>query len=376
VITRHREKSLFNIKLFQDVKVGDTLLLDDGKIDMVVTEVKGKKILARVRVGGFLTSKKGINLPTSSITAEVITKKDIEDARFALAHGVDFLALSFVKTEKDIKKLRKLVVASKSPEAKIIAKVERHEAIADIDNIIAEADAIMVARGDLGIEVSAQDVPIVQKQIIRKCLAVGKPCIVATQMLESMIQNPRSTRAETSDIANAILDGADAVMLSGETSVGKYPLNAVKAMKAVALNTEEWMERDNIVIGRRIPRDVTLISEAIAQAGVQISRELGTKYLVAGTASGSNARELSKFRPHCLVIAVTSKEVVARQLALVWGVRPMLMSYNSNREMSAKMNRYLLKNKLAEKGDKLTIVSGLTKNKIGGTNLIRVHVVE
>jgi len=234
----------------------------------------------------------------------------------------------------------------------------------------------MVARGDLGIEIPAQDVPIIQKKIIKKCLALGKPCIVATQMLESMIQHPHSTRAETSDVANAILDGADATMLSAETSVGKYPLNAVRTMNQVALNTEKWIEEDNVVIGRQIVRNKTKTPEAIAMAGVNISYELKARYIIAATASGNNVRAVSKYRPHTPIIGVTSNEQVARQLALSWGVVPLVLHYQNTRGLGVLINRWLKKKKRVEIGDKITIISGFVHNKIGGTNLIRVHEID
>lgn len=362
--------------LYKDVKKGDILLLDDGNLEIKVEAVKGKKITAKVIVGGLLKPKKGINLRTGSINAEVVTPKDIADAKFALENGVDFLALSFVRTANDIKKLRKVITASNNKSVQIIAKIERHEALQELDSIIQEADAVMVARGDLGVELLAQDVPIAQKQIIRKSLSLGKPVIVATQMLESMISSPRSTRAETSDIANAILDGADAVMLSGETSVGKFPLHAVKAMKAIALNTEEWMERDNIRIGRRIERDLTQTSEAVAHAGDTLAREMKSKYIIAATSSGKNARAISKYRPHADIIAVTHTNQVAGQLSLAWGVYPLVLKYTNNRDLTDKINSWLKENHYSKNGERITIISGLTHGEIGGTNLIRVHEIE
>lgn len=362
--------------LYKDVKKDDILLLDDGKIEIKITKVYGKKITAMVKIGGFLSSNKGINLPTGTITAEVITEKDKKDALFALKAGVDFLALSFVKNAEDIRNLRKIVKSSKNKKAQIVAKIERHEPLSDLESVIEAADGLMVARGDLGIELPPQEVPIIQKRIIRFCLKAGKPCIVATQMLESMIDNPRSTRAETSDIANAILDGADATMLSGETSVGKYPLNAVKAMKAIALNTEEWMERDNIHIGRRIERDSSKVSEAVAMAGVNIAKSISSKYVIAATASGNNARAISKYRPHARIIAVTQCQDTARQLTMSWGVESIVMDYENNRDLVIKMNNWLKKNKKMKVGDRITVVSGLKKSEIGGTNLIRVHKID
>ncbi len=362
--------------LYKDVHKGERILLDDGKFELKTVEVNGKRIITKVITGGLLTSNKGINLPESSISAKAISEKDKKDAVFALLNGVDFLALSFVKSSKDIKELRKIISCSNNKNAKIIAKIERHEALDCIDQIIEEADGIMVARGDLGMEIPAQDVPIIQKKIIKKCLAVGKPCIVATQMLESMILHPHSTRAETSDIANAILDGADATMLSAETSIGKYPLNSVKAMNKIALNTEKWIEEDGITLGRKVKRDKTKISNAIAMAGVSMSKELKVKYIVAATASGNNARAVSKYRPHTQIIGVTFDEKVARQLALSWGVVPLVLHYKDNQELAVKINKWLKDRKMVKIGDKITIISGFVHNEIGGTNLIRVHEIE
>lgn len=362
--------------LYMDVKKEDIILLDDGKIELRVLGVEEKKIKAKVRYGGTLHPKKGINLPTGTITAEVVTKKDKEDALFALENGADFLALSFVRSVGDIKKLKKIVLGSKNKQAKIIAKIERHEPLDILPEIIEEADGVMVARGDLGIELPPQEVPLIQKKIIRLSLAAGKPVIVATQMLESMIKSSRSTRAETSDIANAILDGADATMLSGETSVGTYPLNAVKAMKAIALKTEEWMVKEDIHIARRIERDITKTQEAVAEAGVNIAKNTDSRYIIAATASGSNARSISKYRPHANIIAVTQCQETARQLALSWGVEAHVMDYENNRNLVAKMNKWLKENKKLKVGDRITVVSGLKKNEIGGTNLLRVHRIE
>lgn len=361
--------------LAEDVTTGDRLLLDDGKLELRVEKVEGKKIFTKVVTGGKLTSKKGINLPTGTIKAEVVTPKDIRDAHFALENGVDFLALSFVKDAKDLQKLKKIVAGSQNTGVKIIAKIERHEALANLEQIIEAADGIMVARGDLGTELPPQEVPVAQKKIIRKCLAVGKPVIVATQMLESMIASPRSTRAETSDIANAILDGADATMLSGETSVGAYPLSAVRAMSQIALNTERWMVEDDIIIGKRIERNLSDPSEAVAKAGIVLAKETESRYILAATASGGNARQVAKFRPHAPIVGVTHDQEVARQLSLVWGVIPMTVSYQNNTEMINKVVEVLSQQKKIKKGDTLTVVSGLSKSKIGGTNLIRIHKV-
>lgn len=359
--------------LYKDVQPGDPILINDGNFELKVKNIQDKKILARVVFGGHLTSNKGINLPTASVSAKVITEKDSEDARFALKNGADFLALSFVKCADDIKDLRKIVEASENKKVKIVAKIERHEAVKNLDEIINETDMIMVARGDLGVELSPQKVPIIQKKLIKKCLSTGKPVIVATQMLESMLKNPRATRAETSDIANAILDGADATMLSGETSVGDYPKEAVRVMNRIAIDTESWMMTDNFYIGKSLRRDLRSVSEAVAHAANEVSRETSSKFIIAATTSGKNAKAIAKYRPHARILAVTHDEETARQLAISWGVESIVMSYRNNRELVDKVNNLLLESKMAKIGDTITVVSGFTKGEIGGTNMIRVH---
>lgn len=360
--------------LCEDVKAGDELLLDDGLIELKVVSVAGKKIVCKVVNGGKLTSKKGINLPTGTITADVITEKDRADAVFALSKGVDFLALSFVRDASDINELRNLVEKS-GHEAQIIAKIERHEAIKNFEEILAATDVVMVARGDLGVEVSQQRVPLIQKHIIKRCLAVGKPAIVATQMLDSMIRNPRSTRAETSDIANAILDGADAIMLSGETANGKFPKNAVKAMNRIALDTESWVIDNKIVIGEHVKHDVDKLTEAVAQSAFTLAKETGSRYILAATATGRNARAISKFRPYQLIVAGTESEQTARRLALSWGVWPVVLEFDDNRQLADIVTKTLKEKKMVKNGEYLTLVSGITRGKIGGTNMIRMHQI-
>jgi len=349
-------------------------LLDDGLIELKVRAVEGKKIICKVVNGGKLTSKKGINLPTGTISADVITDKDRSDAVFALSKKVDFLALSFVRDAADIIELQKIVKES-GHDAQIIAKIERHEAISNFEEILKATDVVMVARGDLGIEVSQQKVPLIQKHIIKRCLAVGKPAIVATQMLDSMIRNPRSTRAETSDIANAILDGADAIMLSGETANGKFPKNAVQAMNRIALDTESWIIENKIVIGEHVKHEVDKLTEALAQAAFTLAKETGSRYILAATATGRNARAISKFRPYQLIIAGTESELTARRLALSWGVWPMVLDFENNRDLADKVTETLKTNKMVRNGEYLTLVSGITRGKIGGTNMIRMHQI-
>lgn len=373
-VTKGEEIPVQYLGLCKDVNTGDALLLDDGLIELKVLRVEGMRIFCKVVNGGKLTSKKGINLATGSITAEVITDKDKKDAVFALAKGVDFLALSFVRNAEDIRNLRKIIDKSDN-DAQIIAKIERHEAVNNFEEILEETDAVMVARGDLGIEVSQQKVPLIQKHIIKRCLAVGKPVIVATQMLDSMIRNPRSTRAETSDIANAILDGADAIMLSGETANGKYPKQAVQVMNRIALDTESWIIENKIVIGEHVKHDVHKLPEAVAQAAFMLAKETSSRYILAATATGRNARAIAKFRPYQLVIAGTDNENTARRLALTWGVWPVVVEFKHNRELTDKVTEILKKNRMIRKGEYLTLISGITKGKIGGTNMIRMHKI-
>jgi pyruvate kinase len=362
--------------LYKDVKSGDTLLLDDGLLELKVISISGQKISAAVTVGGKLTSKKGINLPTGSINADVITAKDKKDAEYALSCGVDFLALSFVRDAADINELRDIIVASKSPDTAIIAKIERHEAVKYIDEIIAATDVIMVARGDMGVEISQQKVPLIQKQIVKKCLSLGKPVIVATQMLDSMIRNPRSTRAETSDIVNAILDGADAVMLSGETANGKYPKEAVRAMNRIAIDTEKWLKDQSQHIGHSVKRTAGGTTDAVAQAAFSLTEETGSKFILAATASGNTAHSISKFRPNKDIVAVTDSYRVACRLCMVWGVTPHVFGFETNTEMLIGLGNKLIELKHAKKGDHITVVSGRDKGKIGGTNIIRLYEVE
>lgn len=361
--------------LCKDAKKHDELLLDDGLLELKITEIIGEKIRAKVIVGGHLSSNKGINLITGSISADVITEKDRKDAKFALDNGADFIALSFVKNAKDIKELRKMIKESRNPEAKIVAKIERHEAIQNLDAIIEETDIVMVARGDLGVELSSQKVPMLQKKMIRKCLAESKPVIVATQMLDSMIRNPRPTRAETSDIANAILDGADAIMLSGETSVGSYPLEAVKTMCRIALDTEKWMKEEGFFIAKRIDHNVDKVSEAIAHAANDLAIITKAKFIVAASATGGSARAIARHRPHADVISISHSKEIARQLSISWGIFPTVFEYDTHRELVAKVNDWLLELELVKKGEYIIATSGYVKGIAGGTNIVRVHQI-
>jgi len=354
-----------------DVNVGDKILLADGRFELKVLSKRHPKIKCKVITGGFLTSKKGINLPTSSISLPALSAKDKEDVAYGLANDVDYIALSFVKSRKDILDLKKIIKKA-GKDTKVIAKIERHEAVDNIDEIIEEADAVMVARGDLGIEVSLADVPLLQKDIIKKCNARGKPVIVATQMLDSMVRNPISTRAETSDIANAILDGADAVMLSDETSVGKYPVNAVKAMRRIAMHAEGWSFATNKIIGEDAVKKINSTSEAIGKSAAKLASELKAKVIINATARGKTTGNVARFRPHCPIISVTHTLKVARELELVWGVLPYVLDYKTVREMSRKSTEIARSLNLVKEGDRAVMISGEEVGVEGGTNIIKV----
>lgn len=357
--------------IIDDVKKGNRILLVDGKIVLEVISKDKTKIRCKVKTGGRLISNKGINLPDSSISLPALSKKDLVDLEFGLANDVDYVALSFVKSERDIDDLRKIIKRA-GKNTKIIAKVERHEAVQNIDGIIEAADAVMVARGDLGIEVSLEAVPLIQKDIIKKCINAGKPVIVATQMLDSMVRNPSSTRAETSDIANAILDGADAVMLSDETSVGKYPINAVKAMRKIALAVERWTRDNKISIGVRDKETLENTSAAMGKSVRDLADNLGARLIINATASGRTTRGVAKFRPYARIISVTHTLKTARELELVWGVIPFVVNYKTIREMSRKSTEIAKALKLVKRGDKVIFLSGEKVGVEGGTNIIKV----
>lgn len=360
--------------IVKDVSEGNRILIDDGLFELKVLKKTRTKVFCRVMNGGELTSKKGINLPDSSIAASAISNKDKEDLAFGLKHDVDFVALSFVRTASDVEDLRKIMRA-KGKRTRIIAKIERHEAVRDIDNIIKVSDAVMVARGDLGIEASLESVPFIQKDIVKKCIAKGKPVIVATQMLDSMIRNPRSTRAETSDIANAILDGTDAVMLSGETSVGKYPVNAVKAMTKIALTAEKYIIDKRILIGKLAQTEVNQTSDAIGKAACGLVYDLEAKVIINATASGNTTRSVSKYRPHVPIVSITHTLKTARELCLVWGVYSYKINYRTIQDMIDNAIGIAKDLKFAKKGDEAIIISGQKVGVVGGTNVIKVKEI-
>lgn len=361
-------------KIIREIKVGDRILLDDGTREVRVTRKKDPYIYTRVVNGGKLTSRKGMNFPDTQIDCTVFTAKDKRDLEIGLKNDVDYVAMSFVRSAKDIKSVRNFIKARKK-QTKIIAKIERHEALTNIEEIIEEVDAIMVARGDLGIEISLDIVPLVQKEIIRKCISKGKPVIVATQMLNTMIENPNATRAEVSDISNAILDGADAVMLSGETSVGKFPIEAIKTMKEIALDTEDWAISQGIFIGKSASKGIDTVSEAIGKSACALVYDLGAKLIINATATGNTSRSISRYRPYAPIVSVTHDPKTARELQLVWGVYARSLDYKNIDEMIKKSLKAVVFGKMVHKGDKVVVLAGERVGISGITNTIQVKTV-
>jgi len=353
-----------------DVKPDDNILINDGLIRLKVDRTTETEVFCEVVIGGILYDRKGINLPGVEVSEPSMTKKDINDLKFGLKHGIDYVALSFVRTAKDISDLRNMMGENPVP---IIAKVEKPEAVDNIDEIIMEADAVMVARGDLGVEISAQKVPVVQKMIIEKCMIAGIPVITATQMLDSMMANPVPTRAEASDVANAIFDGTDAVMLSGETAFGKYPLESVSIMSSIIREAEKGGYFRLKTDMRSSSNMLLSSSRSICHAANISAQDIGAKYIVVFTESGFTGQIISKYRPKVPVLALTGIEKTFQKMALYWGVIPSLISerFEITHDLDA-LEAHLKSNNLAKAGDKIIIIAGSSSEE-GGTNMMRLH---
>ncbi len=362
--------------LATDARVGARILLDDGLLSVEVTRIAPPRVEGRVVDGGTLTAHKGMNLPGLQVSAPPLTAKDREDVAHAVATGVEYLALSFVRRAEDVAELRKLV----PPTVKLVAKIEKATALDDLDRILATCDAVMVARGDLGVELPFEEVPVVQKRLIREANRQGKPVITATQMLESMVHHPRPTRAEASDVANAILDGTDAVMLSAETAVGEYAFEAVGAMDRIIRE----MERQGTTSGIGVSRDErrfgsaesVSVEDAIALGTSAVARMLKTPLIVTLTKGGFTARKVAAQRPPVPILAVTTEPVTFRQLALVWGVTPVLVNQVPGYDaMLAVVRDLILKRGYAQSGDRIVMTAGVPWEVSGATNLLKVEVV-
>lgn len=362
------------------VSPGDHILLDDGLLELQVLTTSETEIHCQVLAGGILKSRKGINLPRVPLDIPAITAKDRQDLAFALAHQVDWIALSFVRTAAEVLELKSLIrdLSSQEEPVPVVAKIEKPEALDNIDAIIAAADAIMVARGDLGIEISPEEVPMAQKRIIEKCNREGVPVITATQMLESMIQNPRPTRAEASDVANAILDGTDAIMLSGETSIGAHPVEAVRTMVRIADQVEAHRPKIFACPFLTPERRAThTVADAVSHAARETAHDLNAAAIITPTASGYTARLMSRYRPRSPIVAVTPSPAVQRQLMLYWGVTSLLAPRTDNTdELIAQAVQAARDHGLVKEGDTVVITAGSAGSKPGTTNLIKVHAVE
>lgn len=347
----------------KDVQKGDIILIDDGLIELHVIKVNSAKtsIECRVAVGGIIKSHKGINVPTASLSANPLSKKDLEDLKFGMHSHVDFIALSFVRDEKNIYELREILRKNKS-KAKIIAKIERHEALSNLEGIVKATDAVMVARGDLGVEIPAEQVPLHQKKIIQMSNIYGKPVIVATQMLDSMANNPRATRAEISDAATAIFDHADALMLSNETAVGSYPVEATKTLFKVATAVERDLAKHQELLNLRKPESMPMVDATCLNAS-KLAHDIKAKFIVAITRSGYTTREIAKYRPFIPIITFTPYVHVQRELSIVWGATHSFAQFIHLNNPLTQIRETLIKQKLVKKGDEIVVCNAGFRKK-------------
>lgn len=372
--------SLPHPEFVRDIRPGMQLLLDDGNLEFVVEETTARSLICRVVLGGELSSRKGVMAPNAHLTLSAITDKDRNDIEFALSKDADYLAMSFVRSADDIRELRWLM-RHLNGEAGIIAKIEKHEALENIEEILDSCEGVMVARGDLGLETPAEEVPFHQKRIIKLCNQVGKPVITATQMLSSMVDSPRPTRAEASDVYNAIIDGTDAVMLSNESAAGRFPVEAVETMATIAAIAEQniWHNRSKTWepvkrINESYSED---ISDAISEATYYISEMLNPRAIVTTTLTGYTARQVARERPRTPILCITPNEVTYRRMALVWGVMPLLVpQFSTIDEMMSVITRTTYQEGLAKRGDTLIVIAGVPFGVGGQTNLLKIHTIE
>jgi len=362
-------------QLPQDVKAGEKILLDDGKLSLEILGTNGTtEIKTKVIFGGKLSSHKGVNLPNTKISMPSLTEKDLIDLEFALKHNIDWIGLSFVRSAKDIIELKE-IIASKMAKAKVIAKIEKPEALEDIDAIIDESDGVMVARGDLGVEVPYQNVPLIQKMLIKKCILKAKPAIVATQMMESMISASSPTRAEVNDVANAVLDGADAVMLSGETSVGKYPVEVIKTMANIVTEMETF---DGIYNKEEVPEknQDRFITDSICFNASRLSKRVDAKAILTMSFSGYTAYKISSLRPNAQIFVFTSNKKILTQLSLIWGVTGIYYNKRVSTDHTIADIKHILKQKgLLSKGDMVINIASMPIEELGNSNMLKLSTV-
>ncbi|HEX7016858.1 MAG TPA: pyruvate kinase [Cyclobacteriaceae bacterium] len=375
LVGNHEIVSTSYTDLPRDVRVGDLVLVDDGKIELKVTEIRDEEIVTEVVHGGPLKSRKGINLPFTKVSAPSLTQKDLTDLEFGIKNDVDWIALSFVRKASDIQGLREILVRNNS-KAQIIAKIEKPEALSNIDEIIALTDAVMVARGDLGVEIWLEEVPMVQKMIIEKCNAAGKPVIVATQMMESMIENPRPTRAETNDVANSVMDGADALMLSAETAAGKYPIEVIRSMVRTIVSVEK-----NPSIYYHFhnpdPESNVYINDCVVLAACKLAKEVGAKAIVGMTATGYTALKSSSHRPNVNIFVFTANRKLLTSINLVWGSSAYYYDKtNSTDETIADVEEILKRDGHVVPGDVFVVLASMPIREKQRTNTIKINIVK
>lgn len=362
-------------KLYEDEKPGNRILIDDGLVELAVREVKNEDIICEVINGGIVSDHKGVNVPNVHINLPYMSKKDEEDILFGIEQGVDFVAASFTRTAEDVMQIRKLLDENGGRDINIIAKIENAEGVEKIDEIIEAADGIMIARGDMGVEVPDEEVPVIQKMIIKKVYEAGKQVITATQMLDSMMKNPRPTRAETADVANAIYDGTSAIMLSGETAAGRYPVESLQTMVRIAERTEQDVDyrKRFFLHDRKANPDIT---DAICHATCTTAHDLNARAIITVTKSGRSARMISRYRPDCDIIGCAITEKVSRQLNMSWGVTPVLLEEKDEVfELFDYATAACLEKGLVSKGDVAVFTSGVPIGISGTTNMVKVQIV-
>ncbi|MGL4849953.1 MAG: pyruvate kinase [Clostridium sp.] len=361
--------------LVDDVVAGNTILIDDGLVGLTVKSVEGNKVICEVMNTGLVGTHKGVNVPGVSIKLPALTEKDEADLKFGCEMKVNMVAASFVRKAEDVIAIRKVLDENGGKDILICPKIENQEGVDNIDSIIAVSDAIMVARGDLGVEIPIENVPGVQKMIIEKCNGAGIPVITATQMLDSMIRNPRPTRAEVSDVANAILDGTDAIMLSGESANGIYPVEAVSTMARIATEAEKQLDYEVAV--SKAKKHIPAIAGVISRAACNAANELQAAAVVTSTKSGATAKRLSQCRPECPIVAITNDEVVAKQLVFSWGVYPVVADKFESTDAMMEQSVVIAEERgFLAKGDTVVIAAGVPVDKVGATNLMKIEIVE
>ncbi len=376
VIGNNEKAGITFADLYKDVKPGVVIMIDDGLIEMEVVKIEGTDIVCNVKNEGVISNHKGVNVPDVHISMPYMSEQDKSDILFGIKEDVDYIAASFTRTADDVKELRKFLDDNGGKNINIIAKIENSEGIINVDGIIEEADAVMVARGDMGVELPEEEVPIIQKMIIKKVYEAGKQVIIATQMLESMINNPRPTRAETADVANAIYDGTSAIMLSGETAAGKFPVEAVATMARIAERTEMDVNYKQRFFNNH-NNHRSDITEAVCHATCMTAYDLDAKSILTVTKSGRSAKMISKYRPDCMIIAGSTEEKVVRQLNMSWGVSPVLIKEKKHvLELFDYAVEVAKEKGLVETDDIVVITSGVPLGKSGTTNMIKVHTVE